>query len=240
MDNEERSAEVEQLKRIAAGHAVGFVETGMVIGLGTGTTARHAIFLIAERIRTGELRQVIAIPSSLSTEQEARRLGIPLSTLDSHPRIDITIDGADEVDPDLSVIKGGGGALLREKILAQVSQRTVLIADESKLSPRVGTKWPLPVEVLPFAAEPEKRFVESLGALVTLRRGDDGMPFLTDQDNYILDCRFGPISDPWGLASTLEHRAGIIEHGLFLGEVSEIVLAGMSGITCSKRTVEKR
>ena len=152
-----------------------------------------------------------------------------------HPVVDLTIDGADEVDPDLNLIKGGGGALLHEKIVAQASRREIIVVDQAKLSPALGTLWPVPVEVVPFGYRSQAAYLESLGAKITLRQSNDGAPFETDQGNLILDCRFGPIPDPARLAVRLNRRAGIVEHGLFLGLATGIIVAGEQGI----RYVEK-
>jgi ribose 5-phosphate isomerase A len=156
-------------------------------------------------------------------------LGI-LITLDPPGAVDLTIDGADEVDPALNLIKGGGGALLHEKIVAQASLREIIIIDESKLSPVLGTVWPLPVEVIPFGVHSQRRFLTSLGARVRVRQLHDGTPFKTDQGNLILDCAFGPISRPMELAARLDARTGIVEHGLFLGLATEVIVAGADGI----------
>jgi ribose 5-phosphate isomerase A len=219
-----------KLKEQAAREAVEQVRRGMVLGLGTGSTAEFALRRAAELLLAGTLSDIVGIPSSRRTESLARELGIPLSDLDAHPLIDLTIDGADEVDPRLNLIKGGGGALLREKVLAEASRRVLIIVDEGKLSPRLGTAWALPVEVIPFAASPVKGFLEELGASVSLRRDDEGAAFRTDQGNRILDARFGPMAEPESLAAKLDARAGIVAHGLFLGLASEVIVAGAHGI----------
>ena len=219
----------QRLKEQAGEYAAQFVESGMVIGLGTGSTAIFATRRIAQRIHGGELCDIIAIPTSLATEADARELGIPLSTLERHARIDLTIDGADEVDPDFNVIKGGGGALLREKIVAQASERLVIVVDASKLSAQLGMNWAVPVEVFPFGWHSQAGFLRDLGAAVVLRKsGED--PFQTDQGNFILDCDFGMIADPAALDKTLKSRAGIAEHGLFIGMARDIIVAGGEGI----------
>ena len=220
----------DQLKKSAAYKAVEFVESGMVVGLGTGSTAAFAVDRIAERLGNGDLKNIIGIPSSLRTEEQARGLDIPLAGFDAHSEIDVTIDGADEVDPDLNLIKGGGGALLREKVLAQATRRNIIIVDESKLVPKLGTGWALPIEVIPFARDSAAKFIESLGAKVKLRCIEDGCEFLTDQNNIILDADFGPMTDPVGLADQLNQRAGIVEHGLFLGLAADVIVAGADGI----------
>ena len=221
---------IAQLKRLAAERAVEFVEPGMILGLGHGSTTLHALRRIAELLSRGELRDLLGIPTSSQVEQEAKDLGIPLTTLNDHPIVDVTIDGADEVDGALNLIKGGGGALLREKMVAQVSRREIIVVDETKLSPTLGIRWPLPVEVTPFGRVPQERFLESLGAQVAVRRTIDGAVFRTDQGNEILDCDFGAISNPERLASRLEGRAGIVEHGLFLGLASDVIVGTEEGI----------
>ena len=217
-------------KRQAAEKAVTFVQSGMVVGLGTGSTAIFATRKIGELLRRGELKSILAIATSRQTDEEARKLGIPLMD-DSLPQsLDITIDGADEIDPQFNVIKGGGGALLREKIVAQATARLIIVADETKLSPRLGTLFALPVEVLRFGFRSQSHFLESLGAKLSIRKNSDGTTFLTDSGNLIFDCNFGPIADPRALALKLGARAGIIEHGMFLGLVSEVVVAGPNGV----------
>ncbi len=231
MNGEERpvSADRSELKRMAAEWAADrFVKDGMVIGLGHGSTAAFAVERIAERLEEGTLKSILAVPCSSEVERMAERLGIPLTTLDIHPRIDLTIDGADEVDPDLNLIKGGGGALLREKVVASASEREVIVVDYTKLSPNLGTRFPLPVEVIPFAVTLERRYLESLGAAVELRGGDE--PFITDQGNAILDARFGPIEDPAELARLLDSRPGIVCHGLFLDFATDLVVADEGGV----------
>ncbi len=223
------SADVDLLKRRAAERAVELVEPGMVIGLGSGSTASHALRRLAEAIQAGKLPDVRGVPTSQRIEQEAQALGIPLIDLDDVVEIDLTIDGADEVDPDLNLIKGGGGALLREKIVAQISRREVIVIDDSKLSPRLGTRCSLPIEVVPFGWRTQQRYLESLGAKVMLR-GIEGAPFHTDQGNLILDCAFGPIDNPKALAAQIKARAGIVDHGLFLSMATEVIVASAGGI----------
>jgi ribose 5-phosphate isomerase A len=207
-----------------------------VVGLGHGSTAIFAVCRIAQMLHEGQLQDIVGVPCSRQVEEEARRLGIPLTTLDEHPTIDLTIDGADEVDPHLNVIKGGGGALLREKVVAQASRREIIVVDESKLSPALGTHWPVPVEVVPFGWLVQAAYLESLGARPALRRDSDGSPFKTDQGNLILDCHFGPIQDPAQLAARMNERAGIVEHGLFLGLATDVIVASDQGI----RHLERR
>ena len=221
--------DIATLKQKAADLALEYVQSGMIVGLGSGSTATLAVRRIGERLRAGLLHDILGIPCSKQTEQEALRSGIPLTTLEEHPAIDLTIDGADEVDPDLNLIKGGGGALLREKIVAQATRREIIIVDESKLSPVLGTHWAVPVEVTPFGWGSQAAFLRSLGAQITLRLNKDGSVYQTDQANLILDCNFGPIADAAALANQLKTRAGIVEHGLFIGLASEVLVAGQYG-----------
>jgi ribose 5-phosphate isomerase A len=225
----------DELKQQAAFRAVDYIESGMVVGLGSGSTANFAVQRIAERLQSGALKNIVGIPSSARTEKLATELGIPLVGFDEKQQIEITIDGADEVDSDLNLIKGGGGALLREKVVAQASRRNIIIVDESKLSSHLGTNWALPVEVIPFARETEENLLKSLGASVSTRTCDDGSYFITDQNNLILDADFGPITDPKKLALLLNERAGIVEHGLFLEIASDVIVAETEGIRHLKR-----
>ena len=228
------NGEILQLKRRAAERAVEFVESGMVVGLGHGSTAALAVRRIAQLLHEGRLQDILGVACSHEVEDEAKRLGIPLTTLDEHTSVDVTIDGADEVDSDLNLIKGGGGALLREKIVAQASRREIIVVDESKLSPALGTHWPVPVEVIPFGWRAQAAYLESLGA-PTLRLDADGAPFKTDQGNLILDCDFGPIPNPSQLAGRLNERAGIVEHGLFIGLATDVIVAGAGGVRHLRR-----
>jgi ribose 5-phosphate isomerase A len=216
------------LKQQAAEKAVEFIESGMIVGLGHGTTAIWATRKIAELIKSKKLINILAIPVSAQTEAEAKQLNIPLTTLEEHPSIDLTIDGADEVAPNFNVIKGGGGALLREKIVAQATKREIIVVDESKFSPAIGTKWAVPVEVIPFGYGSQKQYLEGLGAKVVIRE-KDGKTFHTDQGNIILDCNFGAISDADSLAEKLKSRTGIVEHGLFIRLVSDVIVASTNG-----------
>jgi ribose 5-phosphate isomerase A len=201
----------------------------MVVGLGAGSTAILAVRRIGQLLREGRLRDIVGVPCSSAIEAEACALGIPI-TLDPPGAVDLTIDGADEVDPELNLIKGGGGALLHEKIVAQASRREIIIVDEGKLSPVLGTHWPLPVEVVPFGEHSQRHFLASLGARITVRQQHDGTLFRTDQGNLILDCAFGPIPQPAELAAKLDARTGIVEHGLFIGLATEVIVAGVDGI----------
>jgi ribose 5-phosphate isomerase A len=221
---------ITELKRQAGVHAAQYVKSGMIVGLGHGSTAIHALHRIAERLREGALQDVLGIPCSRQVEAIARAQGVPLTSLNECPEIDLTIDGADEVDPTLNVIKGGGGALLREKIVAQATRREIIVVDESKLSPALCSRWAVPIEVTPYGWVTQLAFLESLGGKPLLRREQGGEPFRTDQGNYILDTRFAPLADPGPLAAQLDARAGIVEHGLFLGLVHDVVVAGRNGV----------
>jgi ribose 5-phosphate isomerase A len=231
--------DVEAQKRTAAARAVEFVGPGMRVGLGTGSTARHFVELLAERVRQG--LDIVAVPTSETTRRDAERLGIPLTSLDETPVLDITVDGADEIAPDLSLIKGGGGALLREKIVATASARMIVIADESKWVPTLG-RFPLPIEVVPFGLAATRRAVEAAAAgagcpgPALLRRGKDGHAFVTDGGHWILDAALERIADPNVLADRLAAIAGVVEHGLFVGMAQAAVLAGANGV----RVVERR
>ncbi|MFN8473198.1 MAG: ribose-5-phosphate isomerase RpiA [Anaerolineae bacterium] len=222
--------EIARLKQQAAERAADMVESGMVVGLGTGSTAIFAVRRIGALLHEGTLRDIIAVATSRATEDAARELNIPLMP-DAMPHdVDITIDGADEVDPELNLIKGGGGALLREKIVAQASRRQVIVVDETKLSAALGDRWAVPVEVILFGWESTGRFLESVGAKVKMRRNADGTQFTTDSGNIILDCRFGPIQDPYALETRLLARAGVVETGLFLNLATDVIVAGNDGI----------
>lgn len=225
----------DELKQKAANRAVEYVDSGMVVGLGTGSTTEFAVKRIAERLKSADLKDIVGIPTSIRTQKLAGELNIPLCGLDDQPDIDVTIDGADEVDPDLNLIKGGGGALLREKVVAQASRRNIIIVDASKLSPCLGTHWALPIEVIPFAVKTEENFIKSLGASVTLRTEADGQPYKTDQNNFILDANLGEMADPNSIAARLDRRAGIVEHGLFLGLASDVIVAAEDSIRHLKR-----
>jgi ribose 5-phosphate isomerase A len=221
---------IDDQKQAAGELAASWVESGMVVGLGTGSTAVHAIRAIGARIESGELREVLGIPTSRASEAEAIVRNVPLTTLAEYPVIDLTIDGADEVDPALDLVKGAGGALWREKMVAQASVREVIVVDDTKPSPQLGTRCALPVEVAQFGWRPEAEYLDDMGATVTLRRGADGAEFVTDEGNWILDCGFGPIADPARLAARLDRRAGIVDHGLFLELATDLLIAGPAGV----------
>ncbi len=226
---------MKQHKQAAARTALELVEPGMRLGLGHGSTMLWAVRQLAERIASGMLTNLTVVPCSALIEEEARSLGITITQMDDVQGLDLVLDGADEVTAKLDCIKGGGGALLREKILAQSAERFVVVADSSKLSPSLGTHWPVPVECIPWGRQSQARYLETLGATVIMRRDADGRPNLTDHGNIIFDCDFGPIADPHQLASQLSARAGIVEHGLFLGMASEAILAGPGGVQRLRR-----
>lgn len=222
----------QELKKQAAEYAAdNLIQSGMIVGLGFGSTAIHAVNRIAERIKCGNLLDIKAIACARSTEEHASSIGIPIIEFAETTVIDVTIDGADEIDPDLNLIKGGGAALMREKIVAQASRREAIVVDASKHSPRLGTKWPIPLEVIPFGWQAQVGFLRSIGAEPGLRMIDEGNPVITDQGNYIIDANFGPIEDPKALALLLESRAGIVEHGLFLNLATDVITATTEGIT---------
>jgi len=230
---------VEQYKRDAAVRAVDFVRPGMRLGLGTGSTARHFVEALGERVRAG--LDVLCVPTSEATRADAERLGIPLTTLEETPELDLTVDGADEVAHDLSLIKGGGGSLLREKIVACASRQMIVIADDSKWVATLG-RFPLPIEVVPFGLAVTRRAVEAAvvaagcraSALVLRARG--GLPFVTDGAHWILDAALGRIDEPTALAALLTAIPGVVEHGLFIRLATMAIIAGTDGL----RIVESR
>lgn len=223
-------------KQRAAEAAIQFVQNGMVIGLGTGSTADQFLQVLSAALKSGRLRGVRGVPTSRHSEQRAAQLGIPLITLADCPRLDLTIDGADEVAPNLDLIKGLGGALLREKIVAQNSARLIIIADASKSVTKLGAKSMLPVEATPFAHEIHEPFLRTLGAAPTLRKDPSGSPFVTDNGNYIYDCRFpNGIDKPHEVDATLRARAGIVETGLFLGMASIALIADENRVREQRR-----
>ncbi len=213
---------VDQQKAAAARKAVDLVRDDMVVGLGTGSTAAHAVRALGERVRGG--LRIQAIPTSKATEALAREVGIPLIGFERTTRLDLTIDGADEVDADLSLIKGGGGALLREKIVAAATDHVVIVVDAAKVKERLGA-FPLPVEVVPFGWQVVAERIQSMGGRPSLRKGKDQQPFVSDEGHWILDCAFGTIEEPGTLARDLHEIAGVVEHGLFLN-LARTVLVG--------------
>lgn len=221
----------EDLKRKAAERAVTEVRAGMVLGLGTGSTVAHFLDLVGARIASGALQGVVGIPTSVWTEERARALGIGIVGFDRYERVDLAVDGADEVGPGLDLVKGMGGALLREKMVAQAADRFLVIADGRKVVPRLGTVSALPVEVVPWGHEAPARHLRSLGAEVSLRHAEDGAPLRTDNGNLVLDCRFPDgIEDPDGLERAIRRQAGVVETGLFLGMAHEAIIAREDGI----------
>ncbi|MGD9766249.1 MAG: ribose-5-phosphate isomerase RpiA [Pseudolabrys sp.] len=225
-------------KRAAAARAVALVSDGMRLGLGTGSTARPFVELLGERVRAG--LNVVGVPTSEATREIALRVGVPLTTLDETPELDLTVDGADEIGPDLALIKGGGGALLREKIVAAASRRMVVIADQTKWVETLG-RFPLPIEVNPFGLAATQQAIArviadcGLAGPMTVRSGAGGHPFVTDGGHWIVDAALGRIPDPKMLADRLLVVPGVVEHGLFVGLASMAILAGPGGV----RTVER-
>ena len=225
---------VEGAKRRAAEAAAQHVQSGMVIGLGTGSTAKHMIEIVGSLLASGILSDIKGVPTSNQTSADAEEAGIPLTTLDDHPTLDLSIDGADLIDGSLNALKGGGGALLREKIVASASETYILIADERKIVEKLGTGFPLPIEVLPFSATLVADRVGKLGASVILRKGKLG-PVTTDNGNFILDADFGPIDDPAMLERELKSIPGVLETGLFLGYADIAYVGTPDGV----RTLQK-
>jgi len=226
-------ADRDDLKQTAALRALDLIFDGMWLGLGTGSTAERFVDALAEKVAAG--LQILCVPTSEATRERAESLGIPLTTLDETPHLHLTVDGADEIDGQLRLIKGGGGALLREKIVATASDQMVVIADDSKLVPMLG-KFPLPVEVVQFGLAATRRLVEAMAEQagcegeIRLRRTASGEPFATDQGNYILDCHFGSIPEPEVLSFALKRVPGVVEHGLFLGVADLAIVAGEGGV----------
>ena len=230
---------MEELKRQAAARALEHVQGGMKLGLGTGSTARHFVDLLGQKVRAG--LDVIGVPTSEATRIQAEQCKIPLTTLDEIDRLDLTVDGADEIDPAFNLIKGGGGALLREKIVAAASDRMIVIADDTKWVPTLG-RFPLPVEVIPFGLGATRRAIEKafaecgVSGQMAVRKGKDGHVFVTDGGHWIVDAQLEKIEDPARLATALSAIPGVVEHGLFIGLASSAVLAGGEGI----RVIERR
>jgi ribose 5-phosphate isomerase A len=225
--------DIEGQKRAAAARAVEFVRPGMRLGLGTGSTAKYFVELLGERVRSG--LEVVGVPTSEATRALAEKLGIKLTTLDETPELDLTVDGADEIAPDLTLIKGGGGALLREKIVASASARMLVIADESKCVSQLG-RFPLPVEIVPFGAQATRRAVEAAasaagcpGAAI-MRQGPNGHSFVTDSGHWVLDAQLQRIPDPQALAARLAVIPGVMEHGLFIGLARTAIVADPDGV----------
>ncbi len=230
--------DIDAQKRAAAARAIEFIRPGMRVGLGTGSTARHFVELLSEQVRRG--LTIVAVPTSEATRGDAERLGVPLTSLDETPELDITVDGADEIAPDLSVIKGGGGALLREKIVAAASKRMIVIADQAKWVPVLG-RFPLPIEVVAFGLAATRRHIETACAAAgcpgpaVLRRGKNGHAFVTDSGHWILDAALDRISDPPSLADRLAAIPGVVEHGLFVDLAQAAVVANSEGVRVIER-----
>lgn len=223
------TSERDRLKAAAAEAAAALVEDGLIVGLGSGSTATLAVSFLGQRVAAG--LRIIGIPTSAQTEREARDAGIPLSTLAEHDWIDVTIDGADEVEVgSLNLVKGRGGALLGEKIVASASSRLIVVVDETKLVERLGAHGPVSVEVVPFAWNATARRLQSVGARVTRRTTGEGEPFIANSGHYILDCAFGAIDDPDELQRQLDGTVGVVEHGLFLGMASQVIVGGSRGV----------
>jgi ribose 5-phosphate isomerase A len=235
--------DIDTQKRAAAARALEFVEPGMRLGLGTGSTARHFVELLADRVREG--LRIVAVPTSEATRRDAQRLGVPLTSLDETPELDLTVDGADEIAPDLALIKGGGGALLREKIVACASSRMVVIADESKWVAVLG-RFALPIEVVPFGLAATRRAVEAAALAADcpgpalLRKTKDGRPFISDCGHWILDAALQRIPDPGSLADRLARIAGVVEHGLFVGLAQTAILADPDNVRVVGELVANR
>jgi len=230
---------MDALKRQAAAGALEHVRDGMRLGLGTGSTAKHFVDLLGDKVRAG--MKVVGVPTSEATRAQAEQCGIPLTTLDEIDRLDLTVDGADEIDPALNLIKGGGGALLREKIVAAASDRMIVIADDSKWVDVLG-RYPLPIEVIPFGLAATRRAIEQafaqsgVSGQMEVRKAKDGHVFVTDGGHWIVDAHLGRIADPPRLAGLLSLIPGVVEHGLFIGLARTAVLAGAQGI----RVIERR
>jgi len=230
---------LDALKREAARRALDFVRPGMRLGLGTGSTAAHFVDLLAERVKAG--LDIVGVPTSEATRVQAERLGVPLTTLDEDPELDLTVDGADEIDPELNLIKGGGGALLREKIVAIASRDMIVVADEGKWVGRLG-RYPLPIEVVDFGLGATKKAIAAVvseqgcSGPIRLRHKPDGHVFVTDQGHLLLDAGLGAIPDARRLAQGLSKIPGVVEHGLFIGLARRAVLAGREGVRVIERS----
>lgn len=237
----------DELKKQVGYRAVDdYVRSGMVVGLGTGSTAYFAVERVGQKLKSGELKDIVAIPTSKRTEEQARSLDIPLATLDTHPVLDVAIDGADSVDPSLNLVKGGGGAHFREKIVEAAAKQFIVIVDDSKLHEGLGPKFPIPVEIVPFCHEHTARVIESLPALkgckAELRLGsaannkkDGDKPAVTDNGNYIVDLHFDkPLKNPVQAAEQLKRTIGVVEHGIFCGMTTAVIIAGKDGISVKK------
>ena len=220
--------EKEELKKLAGEKAVEYIKDGMIVGLGTGSTAEYSLRKLGELVRAG--LDIKGIPTSVHTKRIAKEENIPLTTLEENPVIDVTIDGADEVDSNLNLIKGGGGALTREKIIAFNSKKVIIVVDDSKVVKCLGIDFPLPVEVTKFGWPATKKTLEGFGCTVELRKVMNEEPFITDNGNYILDCEFIRIDNPEELHINLNNIPGVVENGLFIGLVDEVIVGGKQGV----------
>jgi ribose 5-phosphate isomerase A len=228
-------ADLEHFKRQAAEHALRYIQNGMILGLGTGSTATHMLHVLAEALRDGRLRDIVGVPTSDAIGALARQLGVPIATLDERPQLDLALDGADEIDPALNLIKGLGGALLREKIVESSANRFIVLADETKLVAQLGTRAPLPVEVVAFGMPLATRRLAELGGVPTLRRSADGSVFHTDEGHVILDCRFPGIADAAALNTAINAIPSVAGHGLFVGMASVALVGGPAGVATMVR-----
>lgn len=219
------------LKQQAAQYALQSVQSGMVLGLGTGSTTAYFIDMLGEQIQKGNLKDIVAVPTSEATKKQAQQLGIQLTSLDKHPVLDLAVDGADEVDPHLNLIKGLGRACLREKVVEINAVRFIVIVDESKIVPRLGTRCPLPVEIIRFEAQAHVNWLNTLGCKAEFWVEDNGEIVISDNGNYLVKCYFeNGIPDPYELSDRLSKRPGILEHGLFLDMATQVVVAGANGV----------
>jgi ribose 5-phosphate isomerase A len=223
-------ANLELYKQQAAENALRYIQSGMVIGLGTGSTAKYLLQALAQQLHDGRLRDIVGVPTSEAVAALARQLGIPLTTLEQQPRLDVALDGADEIDPALNLIKGLGGALLREKIVAASAERFIIIADETKPVPQLGTRARLPVEAVVFGLPLVSRRLAELGSTPALRQAADGSIFRTDEGHVILDCQFAGIPDAAALNAAIHAIPGVVEHGMFIGMASVALVAGAAGV----------
>jgi ribose 5-phosphate isomerase A len=221
-------ADLERMKQRACQRAAQEVQDGMVLGLGTGSTVYYFLQELGRMVREGV--RITGVSTSVQTAQLATQLAIPLTSLDDHPHLDLAVDGADEVDGHLNLIKGAGGALLREKIVAASAARFLIVVDDSKMVHQLGTRFPVPVEVVPFGHIPATYALEGLGARVSLRRGADGQTWLSDNGNYIVECRFGPIADPVALQQQLLAIPAVIDSGLFIGMTDTVLVGHAEGV----------
>jgi ribose 5-phosphate isomerase A len=226
-------ADLERMKQLACQRAAREVRDGMVLGLGTGSTVYYFLQELGRMVREG--MRMTGVPTSVRTADLATQLAIPLTTLDDQPHLNLAVDGADEVDAHLNLVKGAGGALLREKIIAASADRFIVVVDDSKVVTQLGERYPLPVEVVPFGHTPAIRALEGLGARVTLRRGTDGQTWVSDNGNYILDCHFGPISDPAALQQELLAIPAVVDSGLFLNMTEMAIVGQDEGVRLLQR-----